>query len=211
MLLHSIHEFGHLKLPFFGMNKGTVGFMLNSFEDDGLIQRVEKAKPSTMIPLRMRVTDIKGEKHEAIAFNEVSMIRHSGQSANLKVSVDKQVRIPKLMCDGILVSTPAGSTAYNLSAHGPIVPMGANVLAMTPVSPFRPRRWKGALLPYTSKIDIENLDPEKRPVGVSADSHEVQDAALVEIWEDESAAVNVLFDAGYSLQDRIFNEQFQSG
>ena len=211
MLLHSIHEYRHLNLPFYGMNRGTVGFLMNSFETSNLENLVSEAKHEKLLPLRMRVVDTAGDEHEAIAFNEVSMIRYSGQSANLRVSVDSQVRIPKLICDGILVSTPAGSTAYNLSAHGPIVPLGANVLAMTPVSPFRPRRWKGALLPHASQILIENLDAKKRPVGVSADSFEVKNAVTVEIVEDPSSAVSVLFDASHSLEERIFSEQFANG
>lgn len=211
MLLHSIHDHRQLGIPFFGMNRGTVGFLMNTFDEESLTTRVNNAKREMMLPLKMRAVDTDGVEHEAIAFNEVSMIRYSGQSANLRIVVDGRERIPKLMCDGILVSTPAGSTAYNLSAHGPIVPLGANVLAMTPVSPFRPRRWKGALLPHTSRILIENLDPVKRPVGVSADSFEVQNVAKVEIVEDESSAVVVLFDENHSLEERIFSEQFENG
>jgi NAD+ kinase len=211
MLLHSIHEHRARAVPIYGMNRGTVGFLMNAYGAEDLEARIGAAKEETLVPLRMKALGVDGKEEEAIAFNEVSVIRYSGQSANLRILVDGRERIPKLICDGVLVSTPAGSTAYNLSAHGPIVPLGANLLAMTPVSPFRPRRWRGALLPEQSEIVIENLDPGKRPIGVSADSHEMRDVRSITIAEDRSCAVTVLFDPDHSLEERIFSEQFAHG
>ena len=211
MLLHSIHRFRELGVPIYGMNRGTVGFLMNPFHLEDLPERLAKADPQSLAPLRMRASTTDGGEHEALAFNEVSVIRYSGQSANLRVCVDGRERVPKLICDGILVATPAGSTAYNLSAHGPILPIEANVLAMTPVSPFRPRRWRGALLPRSSEIVIENLDPGKRPIGGSADSHEVRDVASLTVTESPEDAVTILFDPGHTLDERVLAEQFAHG
>tara|TARA_R110000850_G_scaffold17996_29_gene54675 strand:- start:5426 stop:6187 length:762 start_codon:yes stop_codon:yes gene_type:complete len=211
MLLHSIHQYRHLEIPIFGMNRGTVGFLMNQYSSEGLEERISSASRERLNPLKMQSVDVSGNREEVIAFNEVSVIRYSGQSANLRISVDGKERIPKLICDGVLVSTPAGSTAYNLSAHGPIVPLGANVLAITPVSPFRPRRWRGALLPHSSEVLIENLDPVKRPIGASADSHEIRDATEIRISEDRESSVEVMFDQSHSLEERIFSEQFAHG
>jgi NAD+ kinase len=207
-LLDVLHEHMERGLPIYGMNRGTVGFLMNEFSDENLIGRIESAQEDVLYPLRMIARTVDGEEYKAIAFNEVSILRYSGQSANLKVDIDGQTRMEKLICDGILVSTPAGSTAYNFSAGGPIIPIGSNVLAMTPISPFRPRRWHGALLPHTVEIEFTNLDPQKRPLGASADSFEVSNAVWVRVREDRSKPVRVLFDPGHSLEDRIFNEQF---
>jgi len=207
-LLDVLHEHLERGLPIYGMNRGTVGFLMNEFREDGLPERLEAAEEDVLYPLRMIARTADGQEHEAIAFNEVSIIRYSGQSANIRLDIDGRTRMEKLICDGVLVSTPAGSTAYNFSAGGPIIPIGAQVLALTPVSPFRPRRWHGALLPHTAEIEFTNLDPQKRPLGASADSFEVSNAVWVKVQEERSKPVRVLFDPGHSLEDRIFNEQF---
>jgi NAD+ kinase len=207
-MLRCLHQFMNRQLPIFGMNRGTVGFLMNKFKSDGLLERIRAAEPATLHPLQMVVKTTDGRVRQGIAFNEVALIRYSQQSANIRVSVNGKVRLDKLACDGILVSTPAGSTAYNLSAHGPIIPIGSNVLALTPVSPFRPRRWQGALLPHTAVTDFTILDPEKRPVGAAADFTEFRDAISVRVYEDRSITVSVLFDKGHSLEERIVREQF---
>lgn len=207
-LLHCLHQYGALNLPLYGMNRGTVGFLMNEFTSIDLLERINKAQVETLYPLRMTVKTIDGKEHQALAFNEVSIIRHSRQAANLQVVIDDRERIEKLVSDGILVATPAGSTAYNLSAGGSILPIGANVLALTPLSPFRPRRWRGALLPHTSVIEFRNLDVTKRPIAAAADFQEITDALSVYVVEDRSQSVAVLFDPGHSLEDRIFSEQF---
>jgi NAD+ kinase len=207
-LLDVLHTHMGLNLPIYGMNRGTVGFLMNEFREEGLLARIEAAEEDVLYPLRMTARTADGQEHEAIAFNEVSIIRYSGQSANIKVDIDGRTRMEKLICDGILVATPAGSTAYNFSAGGPIIPIGAQVLALTPVSPFRPRRWHGALLPHKAEIEFTNLDPQKRPLGASADSFEVSNAVWIKVKEGRSKPVRVLFDPGHSLEDRIFNEQF---
>jgi NAD+ kinase len=207
-LLDVLHEHMDRGLPIYGMNRGTVGFLMNEFREEALMERIDAAEEDVLFPLRMTAQTVDGQEHEAIAFNEVAIIRYSGQSANIKVDIDGRTRMEKLICDGILVATPAGSTAYNFSAGGPIIPIGAQVLALTPVSPFRPRRWHGALLPHTAEIEFTNLDPQKRPLGASADSFEVSNAVWVKVQEERSKPVRVLFDPGHSLEDRIFGEQF---
>lgn len=209
-MLDTLHRFKGKGLPVYGMNRGTVGFLMNEFREESLLERVNAAQPSALFPLHMTVTDIDGQSHEALAFNEVALVRYSQQSANLKITVDGKVRMEKLMCDGILVCTPAGSTAYNLSVHGPVIPIGADILGLTPISPFRPRRWRGALLPQTSLIEISNLDPQKRPLGAAADSTEIKDAVHVVIRVHEAGLVTALFDQGHSLEERIITEQFAS-
>jgi NAD+ kinase len=208
LLLHSLHRFLGLGKPLYGMNRGTVGFLMNEYDEAGLTQRIRDANRTEVVPLEMIAATTDGSQHRALAFNEVSIIRYSHQSANLRVAINGIERIPKLVCDGILVSTPMGSTAYNLSARGPIIPLGSNVLALTPVSPFRPRRWHGALLPNTSSVEFLNLDPDKRPLGSSADFTEVRDVVSVVIQEASDASVQLLFDSNHSLEDRIFSEQF---
>jgi NAD+ kinase len=207
-MLDCLHRYLNTAIPIYGMNRGTVGFLMNSYREQGLIERIDAAEPQQLYPLLATVTDVHGRHHEAIAFNEVAMVRYSQQSANLRIAVNGQVRLEKMICDGVLVCTPAGSTAYNLSVHGPVIPIGSDILGLTPISPFRPRRWRGALLPRTAVVEITNLDPGKRPLGVSADSVEVRDAVKITIRADDSRPVNVLFDHGHSLEERIIHEQF---
>ncbi len=207
-LLHTMHEFLDSGLPIYGMNRGTVGFLLNEFHPEGLLDRLNTAQEHTLNPLFMTATDISGEQYTALAFNEVALLRYSQQSAHIKVRINGKERLEELVCDGIMIATPAGSTAYNLSARGPIIPLGSNVLALTPVSPFRPRRWNGALLPHSATVEFEILDPERRPVGAAADSFEVRDVTHITVSEDHSQPARILFDPNHSLEERIFNEQF---
>ena len=207
-MLDSLHRFLDRKLPIYGVNRGTVGFLMNEFQEDALIERINAAQPQRLFPLHMLVTDIHGKTHEALAFNEIAMVRYSQQTANLRITINGKVRMEKLMSDGLLICTPAGSTAYNLSVHGPVIPMGADILGLTPISPFRPRRWRGALLPHTSLIEITNLDPQKRPLGASADSTEIKEAVHIAVRVQDSSPVTVLFDEGHSLEERIIHEQF---
>ena len=209
-MLDSMHRFQHTNLPIYGMNRGTVGFLMNEFTENGLIERIMSSQSQQLFPLHVTVTDIEGQTHEALAFNEVAMIRYSQQTANLRIVIDGKVRMEKMMADGVLICTPAGSTAYNLSVNGPVIPIGADIIGLTPISPFRPRRWRGALLPYLSVIEITNLDPEKRPLGASADSTEIKNAVKVVVRAQVADSVTVLFDHGHSLEERIINEQFTS-
>jgi NAD+ kinase len=210
-MLHSLHEYGYLEKPFYGMNCGSVGFLLNEFTDKDVKVKISRAKHQVLFPLKMKAVLINGERVEAMAFNEVSILRRTRQTANIRLIVNGIERISSLVSDGVLVATPAGSTAYNFSARGPIIPMGSNVLAVTPVSPFRPRRWNGALLPHDATIRFENLDPEKRPVYISADFKEWTDILAVDISEDRSKSTTLLFNPDHALDDRIFSEQFTSG
>jgi NAD+ kinase len=207
-MLETLHAFLDLAKPIYGMNLGTVGFLLNAFDVEALEVRLGQAQRVRLYPLRMRARVADGRTVEAIGINEVSIYRESRQAARLCVSIDGVVRLPELVCDGVLVATPAGSTAYNLSAHGPIIPLAANLLALTPISPFRPRRWRGALLPGQSRFTIASLDPGKRPVSAVADFTEVRDVATVEIWEDRSLSFHLLFDPEHNLEERILKEQF---
>ena len=181
-MLETLHKVIALEKPVYGMNRGSLGFLLNPYRTENLLERLESAHKVIIHPLKMKTTDKNGQDVEAIAFNEVSLLRQARQTAKIKISVDDVERFPKLMCDGILVSTPAGSTAYNLSAHGPIIPLSANVLALTPISAFRPRQWRGALLPSTARIGFEILEADKRPVSATADYTEIRDIQHVEIW-----------------------------
>jgi NAD+ kinase len=210
LLLHTIHEHLQLGRPIFGMNRGTVGFLMNQYRPDDLVARVAAASPITIHPLRMAATHADGRRSRALAFNEVAVTRSSAHSANIRLSIDGVQRMPVFMGDGLIVATAAGSTAYNLSAHGPIIPLGSNLLAVTPVSPFRPRRWKGALVPHTAEIVVENLDADKRPLAATADFHELFHVKSVTIREDPSTTVQLLFDADHSLEERIIAEQFLS-
>lgn len=194
--------------PVYGMNRGTVGFLMNEYGEEDLIKRIDSAERANLSPLRMTATDIHGTVHRALAINEVSLLRQTAQSARIKICVDSRVRIDELSCDGIMVATPAGSTAYNLSAHGPILPIGANLLALTPVSPFRPRRWKGALLRHDAVVELEIVAPERRPVSAAADNQEVRDIKLVRVEEDRKTRLTMLFDPGHALDERILKEQF---
>ena len=207
-VLHCLHQYGHLNKPIYGMNRGTVGFLLNEYRLEGLQERIAAAQEEELRPLKMHAESVDGKITEALAFNEVSILRCSSQSANVRIVVDGEERLDKLICDGALVATAAGSTAYNLSAHGPVLPIGSDMLALTPISPFRPRRWRGALLPSSAEIRLENLDPAKRPVIASADHTEIDNVAQLSVTTSDDIAVRMLFDPGHSLNDRILREQF---
>ncbi|MCI4588969.1 NAD kinase [Sphingobium sp. BYY-5] len=205
--LHSMLESRRI-LPIFGMNLGTVGFLMNEWRLDGLDQRLAKAKSFKVNPLRMMVETVDGEQFSIPAINEVSLLRETRQTAKLEVQVNGRTVLPELVCDGVLVATPAGSTAYNLSAHGPILPLGSALVALTPISPFRPRRWRGAILPESTVIRFAVLNPIKRPVSAVADQREVRDVAQVEIQIDRTTTLTLLFDPEHTLDDRIAAEQF---
>lgn len=194
--------------PVYGMNRGTVGFLMNEFQEEDLFDRIEAAAHAKVSPLRMQATDIYGNEHQRLAINEISLLRQTAQTAKLRITVDGRERMPELACDGVLVATPAGSTAYNLSAHGPILPIGANLLALTPISAFRPRRWRGALLRHDAKVEIDVVDAKRRPVAASADNQEVRSVTRVSIHEDRSQKLTMLFDDGHALDERILREQF---
>jgi NAD+ kinase len=206
-MLQTLHRYIDAGIPIYGLNFGSVGFLMNEFREEGLPERLAAAQPARIRPLRMVAHSANGET-SAIAFNEVSLFRQTRQTAKLKISLDGKVRLDELVCDGVLIATPAGSTAYNLSAHGPILPISAALLAMTPLSPFRPRRWRGALLPENAKVRIDILEPGKRPVSAVADDLEVRHVKAVDIAQDRTQAVTMLFDAGHSLDERILAEQF---
>jgi len=207
-MLQTLHRFMDGGTPIFGMNRGSVGFLMNAYQDNGLLERLRKAEPNTLHPLSMDAIDNQGQTHHALAINEVSVLRETRQAAKLRIHVDGVVRIEELICDGILVATPAGSTAYNLSADGPILPLGSELLAMTPISAFRPRRWRGALLPHKATVVVEVLGPEARPVSAVADFTEVRNVTRVEIREDDSHAPVLLFDPEHNLEERVIKEQF---
>jgi NAD+ kinase len=207
-MLQTMHAHLNSRIPIYGMNRGSVGFLLNDYSEDGLKERLTKAEVTVIHPLRMTTYDAKGVQHQALAINEVSLFRQIYQAAKLRISVDSTVRMAELICDGVLVSTPAGSTAYNLSAHGPILPINAGMLALTPISPFRPRRWRGALLPNDAKVTIEVLEPDKRPVSATADNTEFRNVVRVEIVEASKIDIFMMFDPGHTLAERILAEQF---
>ena len=207
-MLETLHRTLGQGRPIYGMNCGTVGFLMNSWSDRDLPARLGRAEPVRLHPLVMSATAADGRRHSDMAFNEVSLLRQSRQAAKIRVSVDGKVRLDELVCDGVLVATPAGSTAYNLSAHGPIVPLGARLLCLAPISAFRPRRWRGALLPDATELAFEVLERGKRPVSAVADSTEVRDVARVEVRQDQSRSVTLLFDPEHNLEERILLEQF---
>jgi len=207
-MLRALHSFADYQAPLFGLNLGTLGFLLNKHSKDGLIERIEAAKRFTIHPLKMTATDRHGEKHKEIAFNEVSLLRETHNSAKIRVIVNDEVRIEQLVCDGVMVSTPVGSTAYNSSAGGPILPLEANIINVTPISPFRPRRWPGALVRNNTKIKFEIQHAVERPVSATADSKEVRDVKEVVIREDRKTTKTLLYDPDNPLQERIFKEQF---
>ena len=194
--------------PVYGMNCGSVGFLMNAFSESGLRDRLAYAQAAVLHPLRMHAVTATGTVEEAVALNEVSLLRQLRQAAKIRITVDGRIRLAELICDGVLISTPAGSTAYNLSAHGPIVPLSANLLPLTPISAFRPRRWRGALLPSTVDVLFEVLEREKRPVAAVADFTEVRDVASVAVTEDRTVSVTILFDPDQDLSERIIAEQF---
>lgn len=207
-LLSALRATAETNLPIYGMNRGSVGFLMNGYSSENLQHNIESAEKVTIHPLGMLATTLDGKTEKATAFNEVSLLREVRQAAKIRITVDDIIRMEELICDGIMVATPAGSTAYNLSAHGPIIPLSTNILALTPISAFRPRRWRGALLPATARIRFDIHDPEKRPVSATADDFEVRDIARVEIWEDRNIARTLLFNSGHSLEERILKEQF---
>ena len=207
-LLHLLHETMNLNLPIFGMNRGTVGFLLNDFSEELLLKRIENAHPFELNPLHMTAYTNSGEVVEALAINEIALLRETRQTAKIRIMVDHKIRIEELVCDGVMVATPAGSTAYNLSAHGPILPMSSDILALTPISAFRPRRWRGALLPNNAEIIFEVLNPIKRPVSAVADILEVRDVAKIIIEQDKTHKLKLLFENEHTLEERILNEQF---
>lgn len=207
-MLHTLHEMQHLSVPVYGMNRGTVGFLMNAYDDAALNERLAAAEEEVINPLAMRVECADGTIHQALAINEVSVLRAGQQAAKLRISVDGKLRLQELVCDGAMISTPAGSTAYNYSAHGPILPIGSDVLALTAVAPFRPRRWRGALLPKLSTVRFDVLEPQKRPVMAAADSQQVRDVVSVEIRSEPSVTHRILFDPGHGLEERLIREQF---
>jgi NAD+ kinase len=207
-MLETLHRFLPLGVPIYGMHRGSVGFLMNTYRPVGLFDRLAEAQPVVLHPLEMVARNEHGSDHRAIAFNEVSLLRESRQAAKLRISVDGVVRLDELTADGILVATPVGSTAYNLSAHGPIIPLGAGVLALTPISAFRPRRWRGALLRHEAHVRIDALETDKRPVSAVADFTEARDIVSVEIRENRDIAMTVLFDHEANLEERVFKEQF---
>jgi NAD+ kinase len=207
-MLETQHRFLTHGKPIYGMNRGTVGFLMNEYQADDLLERLANAHRSALHPLRMKAQNAYGAVQEALAINEVSLLRQTRQAAKISVSVDGVRRVPELICDGVIVATPAGSTAYNLSAHGPIIPLGSNILALTPISAFRPRRWRGALLPNEATVGFEILEEQKRPVSAVADYTEVRDVANVTISVDTSVTIHLLFDPEHNLEERILNEQF---
>jgi NAD+ kinase len=208
-MLEALHTYMSADAPIFGMHRGTVGFLMNRFDEEGLLERLDRAAEVSLYPLRMTATTADGKQVEALAINEVSMLRQTRQAAKIRITVDGRERMSELICDGILVCTPAGSSAYNLSVHGPVLPVGANLLAMTPISAFRPRRWRGALLPRTATVRLELLEADKRPVSAVADREEVRDVVDVTVREDRTIALRVLFDPEHNLEERIVAEQFE--
>ena len=208
LMLQTMHSHLHSRIPIYGMNRGSVGFLLNDYRENQLQERLEAAEITVIHPLRMNVRDVNRQTHEALAINEVSLFRQTHQAAKLRIAVDGTNRLDELICDGVLVSTPAGSTAYNLSAHGPILPITAPLLALTPISPFRPRRWRGALLPNQARVQIEVLEPDKRPVSAVADHTEFRDVFAVEVEEQSDVDIFMMFDPGHTLAERILAEQF---
>ncbi len=209
-ILHCLHQSMGKNVPIFGMNRGSVGFLMNEFSEDRLYDRLQSAEAVQFIPLRLQAVGIDGEASEALAINEVSLLRETRQASKIRILVDGVERMAEMICDGVLVATPAGSTAYNLSAHGPIVPLGSGVLALTPISAFRPRLWRGALLPHNATVRFEVLEPAKRPVSAVADGTEIRDVASVEVQEAPELAVTILFDKEHGLEERILKEQFAS-
>jgi len=209
-MLETLHRYIGESAPIYGLNRGTVGFLLNEYHIPGLPERIARAERVTLHPLRMLAETLSGKSVEALAINEVSLLRESRQASKIRVSIDERVRLKELICDGVLVCTPAGSTAYNFSAHGSIIPMGSNILGLTPISAFRPRHWRGALLPSKSTVMFEILEPSKRPVSAVADFTEVRDVKRVYISEERGVSLHILFDPEHNLEERILNEQFWS-
>ncbi len=207
-MLQTLHKHIGKGVPFYGMNRGSIGFLMNSYREEGLIERLESADSATLRPLVMNAWSVKGRHKRALAFNEVSLLRQSRQAADISISIDGARKLPNLICDGVLVATPAGSTAYNFSVHGPILPMTSNVLALTPISPFRPRRWQGAVIPRHATVTFDVMQNDKRPVSAVADFTELRNVSKVTVAEDPDTGLTLLFDPEYNLEDRVLNEQF---
>lgn len=196
-------------LPIYGMNQGTIGFLLNAYNEDGLIERLSTAIPAKINPLKVTI-EAKGGQFKALAINEISLLRETRQAAHIRINIDGETRMERLIADGILISTPAGSTAYNLSVYGPVIPLGADILALTPISAFRPRRWRGALLKNTAKVCFHIIDPDKRPVSAVADSSEFRDVKKVSVEQANNIEFTLLFDKGHALDEKILQEQFST-
>ena len=209
-MLEVLHRNLAARRPIYGMNLGSVGFLMNDYHEDHLVERVAAAEQAVIHPLSMSAIDVAGENHQALAINDVSLLRSTRQAAKLRILIDGRPRLEELICDGALVATPAGSTAYNLSAHGPIIPIDGQVLALTPISAFRPRRWRGALLSHKARVTFQILEADKRPVSAVADNVEVRDVVEVHVVEDRTIALAVLFDEGRSLEERMLAEQFSA-
>jgi NAD+ kinase len=207
-MLQTLHATEGRGTPVYGMNRGTVGFLMNAYAEEDLPARLAAAEEAILNPLAMTATTVQGATHRALAINEVSLLRAGPQAAKLRLSVDGRVRLEELVCDGVLVATPAGSTAYNYSAHGPVLPIGSGVLALTAIAPFRPRRWRGALLPQTAEVLVDVLDPLRRPVMADADSRSVRDVTRVVIRSEPAVRHRILFDPGHGLDERLLQEQF---
>ena len=207
-MLQTLHDTERRGVPVYGMNRGTIGFLMNAYSEDGLIERLANAEEAVINPLAMRAVQVDGSVHEALAINEVSLLRAGPHAAKLRITVDSKLRMAELVCDGALIATPAGSTAYNYSAHGPILPIGADVLALTAMAAFRPRRWRGALLPKTARIRFDVLEPDKRPVMADADSRSVRNVLSVEVRSEPQVQHRILFDPGHGLEERLIREQF---
>ncbi|MCW9035636.1 MAG: NAD kinase [Rhodospirillales bacterium] len=209
-MLRTLHTHLEKQTPIYGMNRGSVGFLMNKYTEDNLLEHLARAQPFELHPLRMVAENVDGERVEALAINEVSLFRQTGQTAHIRVIVDEKVRLDDLVCDGVLLCTPAGSTAYNTSAYGPILPLGSKVLGLTAISAYRPRRWRGAILPHQAKVSFEILSNGKRPVSATADFTEVRNVTRVTIHEDRSKGPILLFDPEHNLEERILSEQFQN-
>ncbi|WP_223422393.1 NAD kinase [Tateyamaria pelophila] len=207
-MLQTLHDTEHLAAPVYGMNRGTIGFLMNEYRESNLVDRLQAAEEAEVNPLSMTTWDADGTVNKALAINEVSLLRAGPQAAKLRISVDGRLRMEELVCDGALVATPAGSTAYNYSAHGPVLPIGSDVLALTAVAAFRPRRWRGALLPKTAHVRFDVLESEKRPVMAEADSRSFENVEAVEIRSEPSVVHRILFDPGHGLEERLISEQF---
>lgn len=207
-MLQTLHGTQHLPAPVYGMNRGTVGFLMNEYSETDLLDRLAAAEQAVVNPLKMKAQTVDGEMHDALAINEVSLLRAGPQAAKLRITIDGHLRLEELVCDGALVATPAGSTAYNYSAHGPILPIGSDVLALTAVAAFRPRRWRGALLPKSAHVRFDVINPDRRPVMADADSIWVENVLWVEIQSEPTIEHRLLFDPGHGLEERLLREQF---
>ena len=207
-MLRTLHRVIHTDLPVFGMKIGNIGFLMNRYSEDDLVQRLADARSVNLNPLRMEVETESGAKTSALAINEISLLRQTNQAAHIRILVNDSIKVEELVCDGVLLATAAGSTAYNFSVRGPILPLGTDALALTPISPFRPRRWNGAILPNSARVSFEVLDNYKRKVSATADAYEVRDVIRVDAFEDKDIELKLLFDPAHSLEERILNEQF---